>query len=1203
MQLRRLISLAVVGLLLCTGITRAQSSTATLNGTITDENGAVISGAQVTVTNSATGQARSTVSNSAGFYTFPLLKPDTYRLRVERTGFAAVQQDHVLLEVGNTVVIDLSLKVGGVGETVQVTGDAAPLLETGSSSLGEVVNSRTIESLPLNGRNVMQLVALTPGISTTRSYRTSAFGSGAINSNAFSANGGRNVSNEIMVDGSPQVVMGYNQPAYVPNPDATQEFKVQTNGLSAEYGRTGGAVVNLVTRSGTNDFHGALWEFVRNDLFDANGFFNNLNDRDKAPFRFNQFGGTAGGPVYLPKFGEGGQSLYSGKNRTFFFFSYEGVRQVTPGSSTHTVPTAKMRAGDFSESLGALQCANTANAVGACGGAFSNPYFVTDTAGNRVQARAGMIFDPATIDASGRRRAFAGNIIPAERISPTAAAILNYYPLPTRAGLVSNYFTQAGSSLGVNDYSVRLDHRFSDNHSIFGRYSRNFRDNLLADIFRNSASTGNGTDASYSHSATIDDTLVRGKWVFHFNYGYAYNTNPRTYKDQEFDVTSLGFPAAIRDYAQINHFPLVTISGFQQLGSEAAWFIGNKFETHTFTGDATRVVGNHTFKFGGQYRLNRVSNFRPNSPSGQYAFNEGWTRELFNGNFGGNGVASMLLGLMASGSINTEPALALQVKYFGTYLQDDWRVNDRLTLNLGLRYDADLPLTERFDRTSWYDFDAPLPLNITAVPAGIDLNEFRSRLRGGLVYANRNGTPRGNKDQDLNNFAPRIGFAYKITNRFVARSSFGVFFSPTTGIGPGTGSVGALGFNEQTTVVTTSDGGRTPATTLANPFPNGFVRASNGADGLLTLIGQGINAQVRSDVVPYTMQWNLNLQYELPQSLLVDVAYAGNAGVKLLAQAQLNQLPDQYLALGNQLNAVVNNPFFGIFPATSPLGARTTTYGQLLRPYPHLTGLQQTWGSLAHSSYHALQAKFRRRFSGGLQFLGAYTWSKLLDDFSSVAGFLAQQNPGYTNNNQRRLDKSLSALDQPHTLVLNFQYDLPFGRGRKLLNDNRVLDWIIGGWNVSGVMNFQSGLPISIGSNANTTNSFGGAQRPDKIGPSASGIPIRELIDAQLRGDTVNNSYFNRASFANPPQFAFGTAGRFLPDIRGPHYYNWDISILRGFKFTERVSLQFRAELFNAFNHVNFQPPGGTTFGVNTFGVINAAERARIVQFGLKLYY
>jgi Carboxypeptidase regulatory-like domain/TonB dependent receptor-like, beta-barrel len=1186
------ISHLILWLCLCVSAAMAQSSTATLNGTVSDENGAVVAGATVTLTNTATGQSRTAASNSAGFYTFPQVKPDRYKLKVERQGFAPMVREEVLLQVGDTVVLDLTLKVGGVGETVTVMGNAAPLLETGSSSLGEVVNSRTIESLPLNGRNTMQLVALTPGVSTQRAYRTSAFGSGAIASNAFSANGGRNVVNEIMVDGSPQIVMGYNQPAWVPNPDATQEFKVQTNGLSAEYGRTGGAVVNLVTRSGTNEFHGALFEFVRNDLFDANGFFNNLNDRDKAPFRFNQFGGTVGGPVYLPRFGQGGPGAWSGKNRTFFFFSYEGVRQVNPGSSSHTVPTAKMRAGDFTEILGANQCTNASNAIGNCG-AFTTPYLVTDTTGARIQARAGMIFDPATIDASGRRRAFAGNIIPTARISPVALKILSFYPDPNRSGLINNYFTQAGSRTNVNDYSARVDHRWTDTHTTFFRYSQNILRTIQPDIFNNSASPGNGVDGRVSYSTTVDHTWARNQWVLHVNYGYVYHSNPRDYKDRNFSLTTLGLPQAVADYAQYKAFPTITATGFNQLGSEPAWFIGNEFETHTLTGDATRVVGNHTLKFGWTGRLNRVSNDRPNAPAGQYQFNEGWTREVFNGNFGGQSIASMLLGLMSGGNISTQPRLAIQVKYLATYLQDDWRVNDRLTLNLGLRWDADLPLTERFDRTSWFDFSAPLPINVTAVPAGIDLNEFKSRLRGGLVYANRNGTPRGNKDRDLNNFAPRIGLAYKLTNRFVARSSFGIFYNPTTGIGPGNASVGALGFNEQTSIVTSNDGGRTPATTIANPFPNGFVRATNGNDGLLSLIGQGINAQVRSDRVPYSMQWNLNLQYELPAQMLLDVAYAGNSGVKLLAQAQLNQIPDDKLALGAQLNAVVNNPFFGIFPATSPLGALTTTFGQLLRPYPHLTGLTHTWGSMAHSSYHALQAKFRRRFSGGLQFLAAYTWSKLLDDFSSVAGFLGQQNPGYTNNNQQRLDKSLSSLDQPHTLVTNFQYDLPFGKGRRFAPDNRALGWLIGGWNLSGVMSLQSGLPISIDSNANTTNSFGGGQRPNKIGPSATTGSIYDR----------RTNYINAASFVNPPQFTFGTTGRNLPDLRAPVYYNWDLSVLRNFKFTERKALQFRWEMFNAFNRVNFQPPGGTTFGVNTFGVINSAERARIMQFGLKLYY
>ena len=351
----------------------------------------------------------------------------------------------------------------------------------------------------------------------------------------------------------------------------------------------------------------------------------------------------------------------------------------------------------------------------------------------------------------------------------------------------------------------------------------------------------------------------------------------------------------------------------------------------------------------------------------------------------------MLLGLMSGGRIQYEPQPALQVPYVGLYFQDDWRVNKRLTLNLGLRWDADRPLTERFDRTSWFDFNATLPIQAPGLPP----------LRGGLVFANRNGTPCGQKDPDNNNFAPRVGLAYKASNHFVLRSGFGMFYSPTTGIGPNATNSGGISYNAITNVTTSIDGDRTPFATLSNPFPQGFNQPANGGDGLMTFIGQAINGVARYDRVPYTMQWNFDLQYELPNEMLVEAAYAGNTGVKLLAQVQLDQLPDQYLALGDDLNRSVNNPFFGIIPATSSIGQRTTTLGQLLRPYPQLTGFQQTWGSLAHSNYHSLQMKFRRRYRSGLQMQAAYTWSKMLDDFSSVGGYGITY-PGYTNNNQRR---------------------------------------------------------------------------------------------------------------------------------------------------------------------------------------------------------
>jgi hypothetical protein len=1107
----------------------AQTQTATVRGVVTDRSGAVVPEATVTLTNLDQNRPWPAKTNAEGEYVLVQVPPGRYSLSVEMKGFKKYHRAGMILEVAQVAILDVSLEIGSATEIVEVTAQV-PLLETANSTLTAIVNSKTAESLPLNGRNILQLVALTPGINTSRAARGATTGSGSIASMAFSANGGRDVSNEVMLDGSPQIVMGYNQPAYVPSPDALQEFRVQTNSLSAEYGRTGGAVVNLVHRSGTKEFHGVLYEFLRNDKFDANNFFSNRNGRQRAPFRFNQFGFTFGGP------------LTPSRQTTFFFVNYEAIRNVNPGSSTFTVPTPAMKNGDFSG--------------------------IPD-----------LIYDPATIQPNGTRLPFAERRIPANRFNPVAVKLLGYYPNPTQSGVSNNYFSQSGSRGRSDNFSMKIDRRISDRQNLYGRFSWNDVDNNTANHFRNIASPDTGASGARNRSITLDDTFLLSGWVLHGNIGYVYHANPRDSISRGFDFAALGLPASFAQAAQFSIFPRVEPAGMAALGGNATWVIGNKFETHTWTGDATRLILGHTIKTGGVYRLNRVSNFRPNAPAGLFSFNEGFTREIFNGNRGGHTVASMLLGLMSGGRIQNEPQLALQVRYGGIYLQDDWRINDRLTLNLGLRWDTDRPLTERFDRTSWFDFNATLPAQAPGV----------APLRGGLMFANRNGTPRGNKNPDNNNFAPRIGFAYKAAERLVIRSGFGIFFSPITGIGPSTGSTGAISFNSITNITSSIDGGRTPFANLSDPFPQGYNAASNGSEGLLTFIGQTINAQARFDRVPYTAQWNFNIQYELPNEMLADVAYAGNAGVKLLAQTQLNQIPDQYLALGDELNRTVANPFFGIVPTTSSIGQRTTTAGQLLRPYPHLTGLQQTWGSMAHSSYHSLQAKFRKRYRSGLQMLAAYTWSKLLDDFSSVGGY-GQTYPGYTNNNRRDLDRTLSSLDVAHHLAVNFQYDVPFRP------QHRALRAAAAGWSVNGVVTLQSGMAIPIASAANTTNSFGGGQRPN-----STGVTSRTPGGAKQRIDR----YFDTAAFANPPRYAFGNVSRTLPDNRAPAYQVWDISLLKNIAIREAMQLQFRAEFFNAFNNVNFLPPEGADadFGRPQFGNITNTERARVIQLGLKFYF
>jgi len=1127
---------ALTLLALAAAIAFAQTQTASLRGVVQDSSGAVVPNAQLTLTNIDQNRPWSAASNDSGAFVFFQIPPGNYRLQAEANGFKRFTREGLILQVAQVAEITIPMELGAVNEVLLVTAET-PLLETASSTLGEVVNSLTSENLPLNGRNVLQLVALTPGINANSSFRNSGSGGGSIAAVGFSANGGRNVSTAVMLDGSPQEVMGYNQPAYVPSPDALQEFKVQTNSMSAEYGRTGGAVINMVHRSGTSQFHGVLYEFLRNNVFDANGFFSNLNGRNKAPFRYNQFGATAGGP------------LTRSRQTTFFFFNYEGIRQVNPGSATFSVPTAAMRQGDFS-------------------------------------AINGIIYDPATINAAGERQPFAANRIPSTRLNPVGQKMISYYPTANRAGLINNFFSQAGSNTARNNATVKIDRRISDRQNLFGRFSWESGTSNNANHYGNAATGSPGFNGVRNKSGTLDDSYLYRGWIFHGNYGYSYHANPRGPLDNTITSTELGFPAAVEAAAQFPIFPTVAVTGYSQLGPEASYIIGNKFETHTWTGDASRLVGTHTIKTGGTYRLNRASNFRPNNPNGSYNFNDGFTRRFFNRAGGGDAVASMLLGLAGGGQMRFEPAISLQVAYAAFYVQDDWRVNNRLTLNLGLRWDTDLPMTERFDRTSWFDLNAQLPLAIPSLQP----------QRGGLVFAGSRtpGAPRGIKDIDRNNFAPRVGLAYKLTPRLVLRTGAGFFYSPTTGTGPSPAAAGALGFNAITPFNSSIDGGRTPYTTLSNPFPDGFIAPENGANGLLTFIGQGINANLRYDRVPYTVQWNFNLQHELPGSMLLDVAYAGNAGVKLQANSNLNQIPDSALALGDALNAVVRNPFFGIVPAATGLGQATTTTAQLLRPYPIFTGVTHQWGSQAHSSYHSLQTKFRKRYAAGLQFLAAYTWSKTIDDVSSVAGFLGDQNPGYTNNNRRDLDRSLSGNHVPHVLAVNFQWDLPFGKGKQFLNRGGVVNQLTGGWSLNGIASIQSGTPISITSRNNTTASQGGGQTPNSTG-----------ISSQTSGSTKAriNGWFNPAAFTDAAPFAFGNIGRFLPDNFGPPLHNWDVSVLKDIHATERIRLQFRAEFFNAWNQVNLANPAGTVFGQPNFGQITGADAARIIQFGLKLYY
>ena len=1117
----------------------AQTQTVTVRGLIRDVGGGVVEHALVVLTNVDQQRDWKVRSGPSGEYVLVQIPPGNYSLTVEATGFKTHERKGLILQVAQTAAIDCTLEIGPVTESLQVTA-GTPLLETANSFVGEVVNSRSAENLPLLTRSILQIVAVAPGIADSPNFRGIVAPSGDSRALGFSANGGRGVTSEVLLDGSPQITIGFNEPTYVPQPEATQEFNIQTNSLPAEYGRSGGAVINVVHRSGTRNLHGTLYEFLLNDKLNANTFFDNRNGRPRGAFRANIFGFTLGGP------------LTPSRKSTFFFVNIQRVLVVLPFSATFTVPTTKMKSGDFSE--------------------------------------VGPVYDPRSIDESGRRQPFAGNRIPAAQWNPVGANLIKYYPDPSSAGLANNYFGSAAAYPRDTDVSVKIDRRISDRQNLFARYSLSDGGNKQPNFFGNIASPNFRTGHAHYRSAAYDHTLYAAGWVLHGNYGYTSVLSALQPSGQDFDITTLGFPGSMRAAAQTAVFPTIFVAGYPPLGttSNDVQAINIRYYSHSFTADASRVANAHTIKTGASYRAYRASIFQPTWPSGLFQFSEGFTRETFDGNRGGHSMASLLLGmpfgLPNAGGMGYEPELAIQVPYWALYAEDTWRLSSRLVLDIGLRWDSDRPLTERHDRTSWFDFNAPLPLTVPGL----------APLKGGLVFAGRNGAPRGNKDADNNNFGPRVGVAYRVLPDLVVRSGFGLMFGITTGFGPNSGNTGALSFNAFTDFVSTVDGGRTPFTTLSNPFPAGFNKPADGRDGLLSFIGQDLPAVVRYDRTPYVAQWHFNVQSELHRDTLLDVGYVGSAGVKLLAQTQLDQLPDRYLASGDALSRIVANPFFGIAPITSAIGQPSITAGQLLRPYPQFNSVLHVWGSFGHSSYHALQAKLRRRYRGGLQLLASYTWSKSLDDNSGVDAE-GNQNPDFVDNNRRNLDKSYSAYDIPHRFVVSPEYDLPVGLGRPFLNRKGVLNAIAGGWRAAAIISIQSGPPISVVSAPNTSGSYGGGQRPDR-----TGISSRTAGSVEDRLD----NYLNPAAFSSPQRFTFGTASRFLPENRGPGLSTWNVTLAKSFHYAERLHLDVRAEAFNMLNHANFQiASSSTVFGQPQFGTVTQTETQRWIQLVVKLRF
>lgn len=1120
----------------------------TLVGAVQDSTGAVIPGASVTVTNIGTGEQRVQETEASGLYRFVNLVPGQYRLEARSEGFKQFSQEPISVEVEASIRIDPVLEIGEVTEVVEVVSQT-PLLQSQTSSLGQVVESRKVTETPLNGRNVLNLVALAPGVVPQGQSMQSPTGVNIFAWGNYQIGGGQSNQSATTLDGAP-VNIGYaNLTALVPTQDAVQEFKIQTNNLGAEFGRFAGGVINMTTKSGSNEFHGSAYEFLRNRVLNSNTFFNNASGIDTPPFVQNQWGANIGGPI--------------AKDSVFFFSSYEGYRQRQGRSLLLDSPTPLMQTGDFSE-LDRL------------------------------------IHDPFSVAGTDDlpRTPFANNRIPDSRQDATAKSLSHLWSQPNQPGLNVNYANNASDGGDNEQLNNRVDWNASSKHRVMGRWT--WWDNLTfgVDPYGTGAHIDAGPETFTTNQFVLADTyLLSPTTILDLRVSWTRFRYDRSPASQGIDLAQFAWPSSLVSQIPDNfrHIPTPCVEGYSLFCAQGTGsIIIGRQDNVAGLPSLTLIRGRHTLKIGGDVRRLTHNYAQSNTPSGIFRFNANFTADDPFNPQGGWGFASFLMGTGTGGGITTPGLVAGQMIYRAAYLNDQWQVNNKLTMNIGLRWERSGNFSERFDNMTILALDSTNPLS---AETGLD-------LRGQLGLVNSELRPGRTRLDDRNSFAPRLGIAYRLDDSTVIRTGYGIFWLPNDvafSVAPNQDVVTTI----STPWITSLDNGVTPFRRLQDPFPDG-VFSPPGRDPafLSTLIGGGgIRAPVPNQPLGYMQQWNFNIQRQLGDGTLVDVAYAGSKGSSLPVNAQtINQLPDEHLALGTQLNEQVANPFFGTPVQSGSLSQPTVSRGQLLRPYPQFTDVAMAGPTNRSSTYHAFQAKVERRFAGGASLLASYTASKLITDAGTLTGWLdglegfsAQGWATGGNNNDLRALKSLAAFDVSQRFVLSYVIDLPFGKGKMIgSNLSGAANAIIGGWGVNGVTTVQRGFPIGVTASQNLSNSFGGGQFPNNNGTSAelSGDPQTRLTE-----------YFRTDVFSQPAAFTFGNTGRVLPDTRGPGIAQWDFAIFKRTTIRERFGVEFRTEFFNLFNTPVFRHPG-TGLGTPQFGVISGTRGVpRLIQFGLRVRF
>jgi hypothetical protein len=1123
----------------------AQEFRASISGEVLDSSGAPVSGVKITARHRATNLTYEATSNDAGRYLLSFLQAGDYSVGAERAGFKKFVRDGVKLLLSDRAVLDLTLEVGALTESVTVTATVSELQTESAVRIG-TVERMIIEKAPNNGRNPFLLTHALPGVEKTGYWGSAElYAYGQVG--GVSISGGRAGENETVIDGvtDTRPSRGVN---FIPALDTLAEVSVQTNVYDAQYARTGGGVNVFGTKTGTNRPHGAMYEHLKHENFIANGWSRNkavgellaANPNAAVPakkFRNNTFGFEVDGPVYIPK-------LFDGRNRMFFLVSWEGLRERNPSTQVRTLPQAEQLGGDFSRLRGSTNQPVT-------------------------------VYDPLTTDrTTGLREPFAGNRIPNSRINPIAAKVAGFYPKPNAPGetgaLLNNYINVSPSQNAYNQWVGKLDYRINPKNTVFFRRGETPWENFSRVVWGTNEAEPSGeapsTRRAISYSAdwtsTVAPSLVlnlRGGLARTENFGgniYGIGYDPR----------KLGFSDALVAQFDTLQFPRFNLGTYSELGTSPA--SSDISDSWSLQPNANWMRGKHVMKIGAEFRVYNQNNIGPGYASGNYTFSRAWTQQNAQRADAGSGneFASFLLGNPASGSVDRNINPAVSWRYYGLYIQDDWKFSRRLTINAGFRWDYEAPAAERFNRMiRGFAFDQPSP--IASKVQGLT-------LKGGLVYAGTSGNRRQAFARDLNNFQPRIGAAFKVTNKLVLRGGYGLVFLGQNAVGPSTG------YSRATSIIASGDGGLTPRVTLSNPFPEGLLQPVGNTLGLATNLGLGAGFQYLERPLPYSQQYSMGFQYELPWNVVADVSYVGNQTRKLPMSADYNAIPvGELYKAASYYTERVPNPMAGLLPDNGAKNGSTIPRQDLLLPYPQYTGVSASNVPLGRQRYDAMQSSLTKRFSAGVTFRVNYTVAKTLEQVN----FLNSQDFNRADIGASRLEKRLVDYDAPQHFAILGSFDIPYGRGRKWgPNLNHAANFFLGGWNLAANFNRRSGLPLA----------FPNAAPLSAASAALTGAQRDELAKkyGQQRWDISYVPYFDVSLFprqAGPAPYTLRDFPTRFPDVRSFGMNNLDLTFAKEWAITEGVRVQFRAETMNALNTVYFKSLSGSNVTSGNFGFLN----------------